>query len=270
MSQDNPNDQVDLEEPQVVTTVSDDRDRPSELAQPSQPTVISDSTFATESQIGEDAKDDTTSLVTDPNLSDEEDDEMSEDESPVEEESANETSVSASATNPTNSQSPQSSSTAAAVNDAADADDRCDLQKQPYAFEHCTVQIAIQLLPDDGDPNGRQVVVGVRSHLDAPILRLVRWHEIGALPLLVDELLNALKAELPAREQAAREAFEKRKAEKAQRKAVVTASKTTTRGKKNKTPTQATSPTANVTATDNRPRPEVQVSVTPQQQIGLF
>jgi hypothetical protein len=99
---------------------------------------------------------------------------------------------------------------------------------------------------------------------------LVRLHEIGALPPLVIELLDALKAELPAREQAAREAFEKRKAEKAQRKAVVTASKTATRGKKNKTPTQATSPTANVTANDNRPRPEVQVPVTPQQQMGFF
>ncbi|CAG0941140.1 hypothetical protein ANRL1_00402 [Anaerolineae bacterium] len=270
MSQDNPNDQVDLEEPQVVAMISDDRNQPSELAQPSQSTEISDGTFATESQIGEDAKEDTPSLVTDPNLSDEEDDEISEDESSVEENAADETSVSAPATNPANAQTPQSSSIAPVVNEDADADERCELQKQPYAFDHCTIQIAIQLLPNDGDPNGRQVVVGVRSHLDAPILRLVRWHEIGALPPLVDELLNALKAELPAREQAARDIFEKKKSEKAQRKAVVTASKTMTRGKKNKTPTQATSPTANVTATDNRPRPKVQVSVTPQQQIGLF
>jgi hypothetical protein len=154
--------------------------------------------------------------------------------------------------------------------DDADVDDRCEIAKQPYDFDHCTVQIAIQLLPDDGDANGRMVVVGVRSHLDTPILRLVRLNELGSLPPPVNELLDALKAELPAREQAAREAFEKKKAEKANRKAVVTASKTTTRGKKNKAATLATSPTSNASANDNRPRPEVQVTATPQQQIGLF
>jgi hypothetical protein len=152
----------------------------------------------------------------------------------------------------------------------ADADDRCEIAKQPYAFDHCTVQIAIQLLPDDGDAKGRIVVVGVRSHLDTPILRFVRVNKLGPMPLLVNELLDALKAELPAREQAAREAFEKKKAEKANRKALVTASKTTTRGKKNKAVTLATSPTSNASANDNRPRPEVQVTATPQQQIGLF
>lgn len=152
----------------------------------------------------------------------------------------------------------------------ADADERCEIERQPYAFDHCTVQIAIQLLPDDGDANGRMVVVGVRSHLDTPILRLVRLNDLGTLPPLVNELLDALKAELPAREQAAREVFEKKKAEKANRKAVVTASKTTTRGKKNKAATLATSPTSNAPVNDNRPRPEVQVTATPQQQMGLF
>ncbi len=168
---------------------------------------------------------------------------------------------------------PSSSPTRSAQSTAdadADADERCEIEKQPYDFDHCTVQIAIQLLPDDGDANGRMVVVGVRSHLDTPILRLVRLNELGSLPPPVNELLDALKAELPAREQAAREAFEKKKAEKANRKAVVTASKTTTRGKKNKAVTLATSPTSNASANDNRPRPEVQVTATPQQQMGLF
>ena len=163
---------------------------------------------------------------------------------------------------------PSSSSTPSVQSkDDADVDDRCEIAKQPYDFDHCTVQIAIQLLPDDGDANGRIVVVGVRSHLDTPILRLVRLNELGSLPPPVNELLDALKAELPAREQAAHEAFEKKKAN---RKAVVTVSKTTTRGKKNKAVTLATSPTSNASANDNRPRPEVQVTATPQQQMGLF
>jgi hypothetical protein len=156
----------------------------------------------------------------------------------------------------------------------ADADDRCEIAKQPYDFDHCTVQIAIQLLPDDqgrlgdGDANGRMVVVGVRSHLDAPILRLVRLNELGPLPPLVGELLDALKAELPTREQAAREAFEKKKEEKEKRKATVTASKTT-RGNKTKT-TLATAPASQNATTDHRPRPEVQATAAPQQQMGLF
>lgn len=150
----------------------------------------------------------------------------------------------------------------------ADADDRCDIQKQPYDFDHCTVQIAIQLLPEDSDANGRMVVVGVRSHLDTPILRLVRLNELGLLPPLVGELLDALKTELPAREQAAREAFEKKKEGKAKRKATVTASKTA-RGKKTKA-TLATAPASSNATTDNRPRPEVQATTAPQQQMGLF
>jgi len=160
--------------------------------------------------------------------------------------------------------------TPTAATSETDKDERSEIERQPYDFDHCTVQIAIQLLPDDGDPNGRPVVVGVRSHLDAPILRLVRWQEIGVLPPLVGELLDAVKGELPAREQSAREAFEKRKAEKANRKAVVAAPKTTARGKKSKKATLASAPTANATVADNRPRPEVQVSVAPQKQMGLF
>ncbi|CAG0944398.1 hypothetical protein ANRL1_01735 [Anaerolineae bacterium] len=149
-----------------------------------------------------------------------------------------------------------------------DKDERSQIEKQSYDFDHCTVQIAIQLLPDDGDVNGRMVVVGVRSHLDTPILRFVRANELGTLPPIFTSLLDELKAELPAREQAAREAFENKKAEKAKRQTTITASKTT-RGKKNKA-TLSSAPTSSNATTDNRPRPEVNVSGAPQQQMGLF
>jgi len=152
----------------------------------------------------------------------------------------------------------------------APEDERCEIAKQPYNFDHCTVQIAIQLLPDDGDPNGRMVVVGTRSHLDAPILRFIRLNELGALPPIVNALLDQLKNELPARDQAAREAYEKKKEEQAKRKATVNAPKTSARGKKSKATALATTPNANTTVIDNRPRPEVQVTITPQQQMGLF
>jgi len=150
----------------------------------------------------------------------------------------------------------------------ADVDERSEIEKQPYDFDHCTVQIAIQILPGDGDANERMVVVGVRSHLDSPLLRLVLLNELGTLPPIVNALLDELKTELPAREQAAREAFEKKKEEKAKRKATVTASKTA-RGKKTKA-TLATAPASSNATTDNRPRPEVQATTAPQQQMGLF
>jgi hypothetical protein len=159
--------------------------------------------------------------------------------------------------------------TASSTTDDAETDDRCAIETQPYDFDHCTVQIAIQLLPDDGDAQGRMVVVGVRSHLDVPILRVTRLNELGALPPLVNALLDQLKAELPTREQAARDAFEKKKTEQAERKSVVTASKTS-RGKKSKATLANAPASSDATAADNRPRPEVQVTTAPQQQRGLF
>ncbi len=151
-----------------------------------------------------------------------------------------------------------------------DEEDRSEIAKQPYDFERCTVQIAIQLLPDDGDPNGRMVVVGTRSHLDTPILRFMRWNELGTLPPVVNALLDQLKSEFPIREQAAHAAYEKKKEEQAKRKVTVNAPKTSARGKKTKAATLATPPTSATTVTDNRPRPEVQATTAPQQQMGLF
>lgn len=160
-------------------------------------------------------------------------------------------------------------SSAPSTSKESDTDERSGIEKQPYEFDRCTIQIAIQLLPDDGDANGRRIIVGVRSHLDAPILKVVRLNELGVLPPIVNELLDALKAELPTREQAAREAFEKKKEEKAKRKATVTASKTS-RGKKSKATGLSTAPGSDATVADNRPRPEVKVTTSPQQQMGLF
>jgi hypothetical protein len=194
----------------------------------------------------------------------EEEEEETEDAS-AEETTDAETSPPNTSTDSTSSNATQSTSPTSQV----EKDERSEIEKQPYDFDHCTVQIAIQLMPNDGDANGRMVVVGVRSHLDTPLLRLVRLNQFGTLPPVVIDLLNALIAELPAREQAAREAFEKKKAEKAKRQSTVTTASKTTRGKKAK-PTLTPAPASSSATTDNRPRPEVKVSGTPQQQMGLF
>ncbi len=96
-------------------------------------------------------------------------------------------------------------------------DQRADIEKQPYEFDRCTVQIAVQFLPEDGDAKGRPVLLGIRSHLDAPIVRVVRLSELGELPPAINTLMDQLKSELPAREQATKERIEKEKLESLQR-----------------------------------------------------
>lgn len=266
MTQDNPNDTVNAVDPQAVRVVPDDQ------AQAQSVEPASD-VFAEAPRVGEEMQDEIA------RADDGADDEMSDDASEVEEESKDDQGHLGDAdttdpiSTPNASTTTQSPTAPSASSD--DADERCEIERQPYDFDHCTVQIAIQLLPDDqghlgdSDSNGRMVVVGVRSHLDTPILRCVRLNELGALPPIVNALLDELKAELPTREQAARAAFEKKEIEKAKRKSVVTVSRTSARGKKTKTPMSAV-PASNTMAADNRPRPEVTVPANPQQQIGLF
>ena len=85
--------------------------------------------------------------------------------------------------------------------------------EEPYDFDRCTIQIGLQLLPDDGDPAGRPVVVGVRNHADAPIVTLTRLSALGPLPQLVTELLDRLRAELPERKTAKEETAARKKVE---------------------------------------------------------
>ncbi len=110
-----------------------------------------------------------------------------------------------------------SASTGAVANKPADEDRRADVEKQPYEFDKCTIQIAIQLLPEDGDAKGRPVLLGVRTHLDAPIVQVLRLSELGELPPTINTLVYQLKSELPAREQATKERIEKEKLESLQR-----------------------------------------------------
>ncbi len=88
--------------------------------------------------------------------------------------------------------------------------------EEPYEYDHCTILVGLQLLPDDGDLAGRSVVVGVRNHRDAPILRVVRLNDLGPLPPVIGQLLDQLRADLPARFKAKEEALARQKAEEEQ------------------------------------------------------
>ena len=109
----------------------------------------------------------------------------------------------------------ESSASLNALSQSSDAP--LGIAEQPYKFEECTVQIAVQLLPEDGDAKGRPVLLGVRTHLDAPILQVLRLSELGELPPAIITLVDQLKSELPAREQAAKDRIEKDKLESLQR-----------------------------------------------------
>ena len=151
------------------------------------------------------------------------------------------------------------------------ADPRPVLEKQPYEFEQCTIQMAIQLLPHDGDAQGRQVLVGVRSHMDAPIIQILRSEELGALPPSLTALIEQLKSELPAREQAAKE-----RAAKAQEEAQRKAQPVHVSSKRGKTATAkpekavAAAPQPSVLTDEQRAKAVAQVATDDKQQLAMF
>ncbi|MCL5952153.1 MAG: hypothetical protein M1132_10620 [Chloroflexi bacterium] len=173
---------------------------------------------------------------------------------------------------------PTSSSTgakAAAPNQPEDDDPRSDIEKQPYEFDRSTVQIAIQLLPNDGDANGHPVLIGVRTHLDAPIVRMMRANELGDLPPAITTLVEQLKGELPAREQAARERWEKEKETRARRHTKASPAKEAKAAKgakpaKPKTVGAAAAPAPSVLTDEQRANAVGQVAVANKQQMALF
>lgn len=156
-----------------------------------------------------------------------------------------------------------------------DEDRRSAIEKQPYEFEHCTVQIAVQFLPDDGDAKGRPVLIGVRTHLDAPIVRMRRASELGELPPVITALVDELKSELPARAQATRERLEKEKESRAQKRAKAQTPKDARTAKaskptKPKTVQTAAAPAPSVLTGAQREQAVTNASAEDKQQLTLF
>ena len=72
--------------------------------------------------------------------------------------------------------------------------------KEPFDWEKITITLVIQYLPSDGDPAGRQVMIGARNSKDSPSVHLLRESEIGELPTCIQELLAELRTSLPNRQ----------------------------------------------------------------------
>ena len=90
------------------------------------------------------------------------------------------------------------------------------VEEDPYEFEKCLITVAMALMPDDGSPDGRMVMLGVRNHQDDPLLATCRLSDLMPLPDPVQQLLEQLKDQLPARSEKA--AGRKAKAEEAKKK----------------------------------------------------
>lgn len=99
------------------------------------------------------------------------------------------------------------------------------VEEDPYEFDKCLISIGIGLMPDDGHPEGRPVILGVRNHQDEPIVRMCRLSDLSPLPDPIQQLLDQLKEDMPARSEKAA-AKKKKAAEAAKSKSKVTVGKT--------------------------------------------
>jgi predicted RNA methylase len=70
---------------------------------------------------------------------------------------------------------------------------------EPYDPKLCTISVAIQLQPDDGNESGRSVLIGIRSHGDTPVLQFCRLDEIE-MPEQVLKMITDLTEQFPERE----------------------------------------------------------------------
>jgi hypothetical protein len=104
------------------------------------------------------------------------------------------------------------------------------VEEDVYEFNKCLITVAMGLMPDDGDPNGRLVMLGVRNHQDEPILSTCRLNDLMPLPDPIQQLLEQLKEQLPARSEKAVAKKAKSKQDEEKRKSA---------GNKTKTPTKA-------------------------------
>jgi hypothetical protein len=98
------------------------------------------------------------------------------------------------------------------------------VEEDVYEFDKCLITLAIGLMPDDGDPNGRLVMLGVRNHQDEPILSTCRLNDLMPLPDPIQQLIEQLKEQLPARSEKA--AAKKAKAREDEEKRRATGNKT--------------------------------------------
>lgn len=129
-----------------------------------------------------------------------------------------------------------------------------------YEFANCPITVNLQIFPEDTD--GRRILIGIRNHQDAPIFRSVRSQDFNCIQQLFDDLLAALKEELPSRLSAAIER-ERQDAEAVEE--VDSESYDTAKTKKKQSKSQPVLPTVEVKTTKSVEPAEVE-----QMKLNLF
>jgi hypothetical protein len=88
-----------------------------------------------------------------------------------------------------------------------------DVTAEPYVPGQRTIILALAIRPDDGHPDGRLVVLGARSHDEAPILATARLNTLQ-LPEPLAQFLAEYEGQLPRRGAAKAETQARKDAEK--------------------------------------------------------
>jgi hypothetical protein len=110
-----------------------------------------------------------------------------------------------------------------------------DVAAEPYEIGQCTVTLAVTIRPDDGHPDGPQVVIGVRSHDESPLLCVRRLNTLALAPELREMIhqyeatlaeRGAAKAAAQVRAAADRKAAEEKRKQAAAARTARTSSKT--------------------------------------------
>ena len=72
--------------------------------------------------------------------------------------------------------------------------------EEPYEWEQCTVVLTIQFLPlrKDEPSQQRRIIVAAQAHSDPPFYKLLTLAELGTLPQAAADVLEQLRAALPA------------------------------------------------------------------------
>ena len=84
------------------------------------------------------------------------------------------------------------------------------IEYDPYDFDKCVISVQLVYLPRE-EGKERQVMVGVRSHLDAPLIEVYNEPDLVNLNEIIRRLLERIKNEIPRRGLVKKEAEAARK-----------------------------------------------------------
>jgi hypothetical protein len=71
------------------------------------------------------------------------------------------------------------------------------LERDSLTYEQATLSVHLQLLPEDNHPEGRPVIIGVRSHNLPPMMQTCRAAALLPLPDALEQLLTKWKSHYP-------------------------------------------------------------------------